>query len=150
MNGKRGFEVVSTWQEGNQISLPQRKTAMSAGYDIESAVDTEVLPGEIKIIPTGLKAYMEPDEYLAVYVRSSLAIKNGIMLANGTGIIDADYYGNEDNEGHIMCALYNSSLKAFHVSKGDRIAQGIFMKYLSTEDDHAEGKRTGGIGSTGV
>lgn len=149
MDRKRGFEIVSTWK-GAGISLPRRKTAMSAGYDIESAVETEVLPGEIRVIPTGLKAYMGADEYLAIYIRSSIAIKYGIMLANSTGIIDADYYGNEDNEGHIMCALYNFSNKAFHISKGDRIAQGLFMKYLSTDDDHAEGKRTGGIGSTGV
>lgn len=64
MEGKRGFEIVSTWKDAG-ISLPRRKTAMSAGYDIESAVETEVLPGEIKVIPTGLKAYMESDEYLA-------------------------------------------------------------------------------------
>ena len=70
MEGKRGFEIVSTWKDAG-ISLPRRKTAMSAGYDIESAVETEVLPGEIKVIPTGLKAYMESDEYLAVYIRSS-------------------------------------------------------------------------------
>ena len=139
MEGKRGFEIVSTWKDAG-ISLPRRKTAMSAGYDIESAVETEVLPGEIKVIPTGLKAYMESDEYLAVYIRSSMA----------TGIIDEDYYGNEDNEGHIMCALYNSSRKAFHIFKGDRIAQGLFMKYLLTDDDHTEGKRIGGMGSTGV
>ena len=69
MEGKRGFEIVSTWKDAG-ISLPRRKTAMSAGYDIESAVETEVLPGEIKVIPTGLKAYMESDEYLAVYIRS--------------------------------------------------------------------------------
>ena len=149
MEGKRGFEIVSTWKDAG-ISLPRRKTAMSAGYDIESAVETEVLPGEIKVIPTGLKAYMESDEYLAVYIRSSMAVKHGIMLANSTGIIDADYYGNEDNEGHIMCALYNSSRRAFHISKGDRIAQGLFMKYLLTDDDHTEGKRIGGMGSTGV
>lgn len=149
MEGKRGFEIVSTWKNAG-ISLPRRKTAMSAGYDIESAVETEVLPGEIKVIPTGLKAYMESDEYLAVYIRSSMAVKHGIMLANSTGIIDADYYGNEDNEGHIMCALYNSSRKAFHIFKGDRIAQGLFMKYLLTDDDHTEGNRIGGMGSTGV
>ena len=104
MEGKRGFEIVSTWKNAG-ISLPRRKTAMSAGYDIESAVETEVLPGEIKVIPTGLKAYMESDEYLAVYIRSSMAVKHGIMLANSTGIIDADYYGNEIMRG-ILCVLY--------------------------------------------
>lgn len=149
MKGKRGFAVVGEWA-GKNIHIPHRKTAMSAGYDIESAVDEDVLPGAIKIIPTGLKAYMEADEYLAVYIRSSIAIKQGVMLANGTGIIDADYFDNEDNEGHIMCALYNASNHIFHISKGDRIAQGIFLKYLVADHDVAGGKRVGGIGSTGV
>ncbi len=149
MNGLRGFAVVSAWKD-KEIHLPCRKTAKSAGYDIESAVDVDLIPGKIQVIPTGLKAYMGSDEYLAIHIRSSLGIKHGIMLANGTGIIDSDYYNNEDNEGHIMCALYNSSETIFHIDRGDRIAQGIFMKYLTTDDDRAVGKRIGGIGSTGV
>ena len=149
MNGLRGFAVVSAWKD-KEIHLPCRKTAKSAGYDIESAVDVDLIPGKIQVIPTGLKAYMGSDEYLAIHIRSSLGIKHGIMLANGTGIIDSEYYNNEDNEGHIMCALYNSSETIFHIDRGDRIAQGIFMKYLTTDDDRAVGKRIGGIGSTGV
>ncbi len=149
MNRKRGFEIVSEWKE-RDIHIPARKTAGSAGYDIESAADADVEPGKIHIVPTGLKAYMENDEYLAIHIRSGIGIKHGIMLANNTGIIDSDYYNNEDNEGHIMCALYNSTDKVFHVRRGDRIAQGIFVKYLAADDDKASGKRTGGIGSTGI
>lgn len=149
MNRKRGFEIVSEWKE-RDIHIPARKTAGSAGYDIESAADADVEPGKIHIVPTGLKAYMENDEYLAIHIRSGIGIKHGIMLANNTGIIDSDYYNNEDNEGHIMCALYNSTDKVFHVRRGDRIAQGIFVKYLAADDDQASGKRTGGIGSTGI
>ena len=150
MEGKRGFEIVSTWKDAG-ISLPRRKTAMSAGYDIESAVETEVLPGEIKVIPTGLKAYMESDEYLAVYIRSSMAVKHGIMLANSTGIIDADYYGNEDNEGHIMIAFYNHSDHSIAIRKGERIAQGIFASYLIVDADVPTADiRKGGMGSTVV
>ena len=108
MNRKRGFEIVSEWKE-RDIHIPSRKTAGSAGYDIESAADADVEPGKIHIVPTGLKAYMENDEYLAIHIRSGIGIKHGIMLANNTGIIDSDYYNNEDNEGHIMCALYNSA-----------------------------------------
>ena len=151
MEGKRGFEIVSTWKDAG-ISLPRRKTAMSAGYDIESAVETEVLPGEIKVIPTGLKAYMESDEYLAVYIRSSMAVKHGIMLANSTGIIDADYYGNAENEGHIYIPLYNYGKESVHIAAGERIAQGIFTHYLTVDGD-AAGRgtvRAGGFGSTGA
>lgn len=145
----RGFEVVSHW-EGQDIHLPARKTAESAGYDIESAEDAELLPGKITVLATGLKAYMGSGEYLAIHIRSSMGIRHGLMLANGTGIIDRDYYNNEDNEGHIMIAVYNTSGQAFHVSKGDRIAQGIFCRYLTADDDRAEGIRRGGVGSTGV
>lgn len=145
----RGFEVISAW-EGKGISLPVRKTARSAGYDIESGEDAVLQPGKVTVIKTGLKAYMAADEYLAVHIRSSMAIKHGIVLINATGIIDADYYNNPDNEGHIMVALMNTGAEPFSVAKGDRIAQGIFTKYLTTEDDAAGGVRTGGIGSTGA
>jgi len=93
---------------------------------------------------------MEGDEYLSIFIRSSLAFKKGLMLANSTGIVDSDYYNNEDNEGHIMIAYYNTNDVAYTIEKGDRIGQGIFMKYLTVNDDTASGLRTGGIGSTGV
>ena len=109
-----------------------------------------MIPHQVTLIKTGLKAYMKDDEYLAIFIRSSMAIKKGLFLANSTGIIDADYYNNEDNEGHLMVAVYNTKDEPFHVNKGDRVAQGIFTKYLTTDDDHAEGVRTGGVGSTGV
>ncbi len=145
----RGFEIVSRW-EGQGIRLPERKTADSAGYDIESAEDAELLPGKVTILSTGLKAYMGSGEYLAIHIRSSMGIRHGLMLANGTGIIDRDYYNNEDNEGHILIAVYNASEVPFHVSKGDRIAQGIFGRFLPADGDRAEGTRRGGVGSTGV
>lgn len=144
----RGFEVVSAWEKEG-IRLPVRKTVSSAGYDIESGRDMDILPGQVTLIPTGLKAYMGEDEYLAIYIRSSMAIKHGLILINSTGIIDSDYYNNEDNEGHIMVAVYNTTSQPFHISKGDRVAQGIFMKYLKADGDAAKGLRTGGVGSTG-
>ena len=145
----RRFEVVSTWEKEG-IHIPVRKTESSAGYDIESARDMDIPCGKVTLIPTGLKAYMGSDEFLGIYIRSSMAIKHGIILINSTGIIDSDYYNNEDNEGHIMVAVYNTSSQVFHISKGDRVAQGIFMKYLKADGDEARGKRTGGVGSTGV
>lgn len=145
---KRGFEIVSSW-EGKGIHIPERKTSCSAGYDLESAQDADLLPGKVTILPTGLKAYMVDGEYLAIYIRSSMAIKHGLILINSTGIIDADYYNNPDNEGHIMVAVYNTGSSVFHISKGERVAQAIFTGYLKADGDHADAVRTGGVGSTG-
>lgn len=145
----RGFEVVSAYIDKG-ITIPERKTAKSAGYDLEAAADVVVLPKTITVIPTGLKAYMKDDEYLSIFIRSSLAFKRGLMLANNTGIIDSDYYNNPDNEGHLMIGLYNTGREAVTIQRGERIAQGIFMKYLTCDGDCAEGERLGGFGSTGT
>lgn len=145
---QRGFEIVSTYQ-GQGIRLPQRKTVCSAGYDIESAATVHVTPNGIAIVPTGLKAYMQPNEYLGVHIRSGLAVKNQIAMINAQGIIDADYYNNSTNEGHILLALMNFGAETFLIEKGMRIAQGIFYTYLTTDDDQADGERRGGFGSTG-
>lgn len=145
---KRGFEVVSFY-DSEGIHIPERKTSGSSGYDLEAADNYVLYPHVITAISTGLKAYMKDDEYLSIFIRSSLAFKNGLTLANNTGIIDSDYYNNPDNEGHIMVGLYNTSDKPVSIKKGDRIAQGIFMKYLTCDDDCSEGERVGGIGSTG-
>jgi dUTP pyrophosphatase len=94
---------------------------------------------------------MQEDEFLGVHIRSSMAIKKGIRLVNNVGIIDADYYNNPDNEGHIMLALVNTGLEPIVLKKGERVAQGIFYKYLTTDDDKDTKKedRSGGFGSTG-
>ena len=145
----RGFEVVSAFEEQN-INLPTRKTTESAGYDIECAEAVTLEPNQVVLVPTGLKAFMAYDEYLAIHIRSSMAIKRKLALVNSTGIIDSDYYNNEENEGHIMIALLNFGNEPVTLEKGERVAQGIFSKYLITYDDDATGVRTGGIGSTGT
>ncbi len=145
---KRGFEVVTAFQ-GKGISLPQRKTSAAAGYDLAAAVETVLPPGKVTLVPTGLKAYMQPDEVLCLSIRSSMALRHAVLLANGIGVIDADYYGNAENEGHIQIAVLNLGSKPFTVQKGERIAQGVFSRYLLTDDDEAEGARLGGFGSTG-
>lgn len=145
----RGFEVITAYED-KDIHLPTRKTTESAGYDLECAEAVTFAPGELKLIPTGIKAFMAYDEYLAIHIRSSMAIKRRLALVNSTGIIDSDYYNNEDNEGHIMIAVLNYGNEAVHLEKGERVAQGIFSKYLITNDDDATGVRTGGIGSTGT
>lgn len=151
MSRTRGFEVAKGFEDKN-INLPVRKTKYSAGYDIEAAEDT-VVPSFKKgmnptLVKTGLKAYMQDDEVLMLYNRSSNPKKKGLILANSVGVIDKDYYGNVDNDGHIMFAFYNIKDEDVVIKKGDAIGQGIFQKYLVTEDDNAQGERVGGFGST--
>jgi dUTP pyrophosphatase len=144
----RGFEVVKKYQN-EQISLPERKTKGSAGYDISCAVDIIVKKKTFEFVPTGIKAYMLEDEVLEVYPRSSLSFKKKLVKLNSVGIIDSDYYNNPDNEGEIMLILYNYGDEDVLIKKGERIAQGIFMKYLTVDSDDTKVKRLGGFGSTG-
>ena len=147
---ERGFEVVGAYREQG-IRLPVRKTACSAGYDIEAAKDVVLEPHRVTVVPTGLKAYMQPAEYLGIHVRSGFSIKKQLSCINSQGIIDADYYGNADNDGHILVALVNHSDVPVQVEKGMRIAQGIFYRYLTVDGDTAGigAERQGGLGSTG-
>ena len=151
MERKRGFEVAKGFEDKG-INLPVRKTARSAGYDVEAAEDCIVpvfKPGmKPTLIKTGLKAYMEPDDMLCLYNRSSNPGKKGLILANSVGIVDSDYYGNEDNDGHIMFAFFNIKDVDTEIKKGDVIGQAIFQKFLVVDDDNATGERKGGFGST--
>ena len=151
MEKNRGFEVAKGF-ENEGINLPKRKTKYSAGYDIEAAEDV-VIPSFKKgmnpsLVKTGIKAYMQDDEALMLYNRSSNPKKKGLILANSVGVVDKDYYENPDNDGHIMFAFYNIKDEDTIVKKGDAIGQGIFQKYFVTDDDVAEGERVGGFGST--
>lgn len=175
MERKRGFEVIRDYQ--GKVNLPKRATKGAAGYDFEAAEEVMIPSvwkgqlveiakliwqgkGEGKeaewqamlkpvLVPTGVKAYMQEDEYLQLANRSSNPLKNFIVLPNGVGIIDADYYNNEKNEGHIMFQFLNFGLTDKVIKKGDRIGQGIFLPFLKADDDQADGKRTGGFGSSG-
>jgi dUTP pyrophosphatase len=144
----RKFEIVKAYQDF-EVLVPQRQTKHSAGYDLASIEDVEIHPGEIKMIPTGLKVLLPDNEALLIFPRSSLGIKKGLMMSNSVGVIDSDYYNNETNEGHIMVPLYNFSNKKVTVSKGERVAQGIFINYLQTiDDDPNHTVRLGGFGSS--
>ncbi len=99
------------------------------------------------MIATGLKVYCQPDEYLMLLNRSSGA-KRGIVLANGVGLIDADFYNNPENDGHFQILIFNVSDKVLHIKKGDRIAQAVFQKFLLVDNDIPGSQRIGGIGST--
>lgn len=146
----RGFEIAKGWEDKN-INLPKRSTKNAAGYDIEAALDTLVpvyKPGiKPTLIPTGLKAYCQSDECFFLMSRSS-GPKNGLLTPHGFGLIDADYYENESNDGHFFVQVFNCSDKDILIKKGDKIAQVVFTKYLQVDNDYASGKRIGGFGST--
>ena len=151
MEKVRGFEIAKGF-ENEKINMPVRKTKYSAGYDVEAAEDC-IVPAfkagqEPTLIKTGIKAYMPEDEYLMLCNRSSNPKKKGLVLSNGVGIVDGDYYGNTDNDGHIMFAFYNIKDEDIEIKKGDRIGQAIFTPYLVADTDTANGERNGGFGST--
>ena len=151
MESKRGFEIAKGFEDMD-INLPVRKTKYSAGYDVEAAEDT-VIPSFKKgmkptLVKTGIKAYMGEDEVLILANRSSNPGKKGLILANSIGVIDSDYYGNPDNDGHIMFAFYNIKDEDIEIKKGDAIGQAIFQRFLIADNDLAEGTRLGGFGST--
>ena len=153
----RKFEKVSREvferdiPDGNydELILPKRGTKYSAGYDFYSPISFTLRPGERKVIPTGMKVCMEENEFLAIYVRSSLGFKYDIRMCNQVGVIDADYYNNTSNEGHMWIKIQNEGDKDYVVKKGDAMIQGIFVKFLKTDHDiESEKRRNGGIGST--
>ena len=115
--------------------LPTRSSSKTAGYDFYLLEDIEMKPNEIVKIPTGVKAAFEDDEVLLIVDRSSTGFKYNIRLVNQVGVVDADYYNNENNEGHIFAKVQNESDEVLHFKAGDALVQGIFMKYLTTDDD---------------
>ncbi len=147
---QRGFEIAKGWED-KEIHLPKRNTKYSAGYDIEAAEDVVIPPFQLGqkpvLVPTGLKAYCQDGEYLMLVNRSS-GPKKGLVLCNSIGIVDKDYYGNKNNDGHIYFQFYNVKEEPLTIHKGDAIGQAIFHSFLITDDDCAEGERTGGFGST--
>lgn len=174
----RGFEKVGRFKNLD-IKLPERSTKYSAGYDFyapenviipsslkefhkngrfayDNNLDgTKELSEEFNctvkpfVLRTGVKAYMENDEFLALYIRSSSPSKLGFVMANSVAVIDKDYYGNPNNDGEIGFLIYNLSPTNTYISKGDKIGQGIFQKYYLADNDRSENTRMGGYGSTG-
>ena len=132
----------------DDVVLPKRGTISSAGYDFYSVISVTLKPGERKVIPTGIRVMMNNNEFLGIFIRSSLGFKYNVRMCNQVGIIDADYYNNSENEGHIFVCLMNEGDKVLEIKKGDRIVQGIFMPFLITDDDKTTDIRMGGIGST--
>lgn len=134
--------------EGSWTRLPERSTKFSAGYDFINPEKIELEPHKIYYVKTGVKADMEENEFLMLCNRSSNPKKKNLVLINGVGIIDKDYYNNPDNEGEIAFAFVNISNETITIESGEKLGQGIFCKYGITDDDYAKGDRTGGFGST--
>jgi dUTP pyrophosphatase len=147
----RKFEIVSEnfLQYGvKEVKFPFRATKNSAGYDFFSPIDIVIPPNKIQLIWTNIKAEFNSDEVLMLFVTSKIG-KNGVMMANGTGIIDADYYSNKNNDGNIGFLLYNFGTSDYKINKGDKIGQGIFMKFLTIDnEEEIHETRIGGFGST--
>ena len=156
---KRFFEKISRKQfskdfknydcDYEDIILPYRSTKNSMGYDFYLPIELEIKRNEVVKIPTGIKVSMYDDEFLGIYDRSSTGFKYNIRMCNQVGLIDADYFNNMDNEGHIWIALQNHGDKDYFFKKGDKLVQGVFQKYLLVENEkEVNGDRNGGLGST--
>lgn len=155
----RYFEKISweQWQKDigtelevyNQHELPKRQTKYSAGYDFRSPIAFILHPGEVKKVPTGVKFTMQEDEFLMLVVRGSMGFRYNVRMTNQIGIFESDYYNNESNEGHAWISLQNHGSEDYVVRIGDRIAQGIFTKFLMVdEEEPIIVERKGGFGST--
>lgn len=134
------------------LPLPDYATGGAAGADIRADLgggQVEIAPGEVRLIPTGLRMQIPPGWEVQLRARSGLALRHGVTLANGVGTIDADY------RGPVGVVLVNLGPDIFVVRHGDRIAQAVFAPVWRTRfrlaqvlDDTARG--TGGFGSTGT
>ena len=148
------FEFTGILKEdsegGAYRRLPERSTKASAGYDFYNPEKVEIEPHTLKLVKTGIKAIFPDDYTLKLYNRSSNPKKKGVFLANGVGIVDADYYGNADNDGEIGFMFYNFTDEVQTFEAGDKLGQGIFEKYFTVTDEaEITTERDGGWGSTG-
>lgn len=145
------FELVQDYQDELDL-LPTRATKGSAGYDFKAAEDIVVpnmLTDKPVLVPTGIKCKLERDQVLLLFNRSSNAAKRGLIIPNGVGVVDSDYYNNLDNEGQIFGLFSCIGQKSYLIHKGDRILQGIITDYYIVNNDITTGVRMGGFGSTG-
>ncbi len=144
----KDFKNIDTKYE--DIIIPKRSTKFSAGYDFYMPYDLTIKKNEVVLIPTGIKAMLNSDEFLGIYIRSSLGFKYNLRMCNQVGIVDSDYYNNTSNEGHIFVKLKNEGDNDIILKKYDRYVQGIIQKYYIVDNEkEIEDIRVGGIGSSG-
>lgn len=129
----------------DNIELPTRSTKSSAGYDFKLPYSFNG-NGSNGLLVTGIKCQLDDDKVLMLYPRSSLGIKKGFRLKNTTGVVDADYYNNRNNEGHIMFDFDSFEEIDFH--RGDKYMQGVIIQYFKVDEDNTNETRNGGFGST--
>ena len=146
-------EAMGSWladaMKVDEIPVPKRATAGSAGYDFVSPLDVTIEPDGSALIPTGIRAEMEPGWVLMLFPRSSLGFRHALRLSNTVGIIDSDY-AFAKNEGHIMVKLRNPLAEAVTIGRGERFCQGVFLPYGTAEEvEGALAQRSGGLGWTG-
>lgn len=143
-------EAVIVREQYEEIKIPKRATKFSAGYDFYAPFGFILKPGDTITIPTGIKCCLDNDKFLAIVPRSGMGFKYKLRLNNTLGVIDADFYNNESNEGHIFIKISNENNenKELKVNKGEAFAQGIILSYFTTEDDEVTEERKGGFGST--
>lgn len=144
----KDFKNIDTKYE--DIIIPKRSTKFSAGYDFYMPYDLTIKKNEVVLIPTGIKVMLNSDEFLGIYIRSSLGFKYNLRMCNQVGIVDSDYYNNTSNEGHIFVKLKNEGDNDIILKKYDRYVQGIIQKYYIVDNEkEIEDIRVGGIGSSG-
>lgn len=137
--------------EGSWTQLPEKGSKKAAGYDFVNPEEVTIQPKEIVYVKTGVKAQFPDDVALLLLNRSSNPKKKHLILANGIGLVDADYYNNSDNEGEIAFAFMNISDEPVTLSSGEKLGQGMFVKYqdIANLDTDNISNRNGGFGSTG-
>lgn len=147
---KAQFEKDAPGGDYGRIQLPRRATAGSAGYDFVTPQAVSLAPGESALIPTGIRARIEPGWVLLIFPRSGLGFKYRLQLDNTVGVIDSDYF-SADNQGHILVKITNDSKsgKALALAPGERFCQGLFLPCGLAAEEKIEARRTGGFGSTG-
>jgi len=140
--------IVRITRRDASVSLPARESSGAVGFDLAASADVTIAPGTIALVPTGLIINVPDGWFLGIFARSSTPLKRGLMVANGVGVIDSDYCGPEDE---VKIQVLNFTQAPVHVKRGDRIAQGIFLKYAPPEWEEGEpsGATRGGFGSTG-
>jgi dUTP pyrophosphatase len=130
------------------VPWPSYQTIGAAGFDLAASADLTVQPGEVALVPTGLVIAVPAGHFLAVFARSSTPLKRGLMVANGVGVVDADYCGPADE---IKIEVYNFTAAPVEVRRGDRLAQGVIIPCVRAAwtETGPSGPNRGGFGGTG-
>ena len=131
------------------VALPKYESAAAAGFDLAAADDITIAPGEVRLVPTGLVIEVPEGMFLGIFARSSTPLKRGLMVANGVGVIDADYCGPADE---VKVQVLNFTSSPVTIGSGDRIAQGLLLPITRVEWNEVAtiGRDSrGGFGSTG-